>query len=174
MPQQTQADSADGDTLAAIIHRNIETLEDRRRAREGNAGFHTRAVERITRFIGSMTFVTLNLALVVGWAVFNSGLIPGRKPEPLDLATVVGVEAIFLSTFVLISQNNAAEVAEKRAKLNLQINLLAEHEITRLLQLNEAIARKLGVDMADHPELDELQREVSPEAVLMKIEESAQ
>jgi uncharacterized membrane protein len=69
----------------------------------------------------------------------NLNVIPGVRPfDPtfVSLATWASVEAIFLSTFVLISQNHAAAAADKRADLDLQISLLAEHEITKPVQLN--------------------------------------
>ena len=93
-------------------------------------------------------------------------------PTFVILATEASVEAIFLSTFVLISQNRATATADKRADLDLQINLLAEHEITRLLNMTSLIAEKLGIELSTHAaELEELQRDVAPEAVLDKIED---
>lgn len=88
------------------------------------------------------------------------------------LATVASVEAIFLSTFILISQNRASAAADLRADLDLQIGLLAEHEVTRLIQLTTQIAQRLGIPEAESPELKELERSVAPEAVLERIEES--
>jgi uncharacterized membrane protein len=88
------------------------------------------------------------------------------------LATAASVEAIFLSTFVLISQNRSAAAADRRADLDLQINLLAEHEITRLISLTSQIAEKLGVSEVDRVELAELERDVAPEAVLDSLEDS--
>jgi uncharacterized membrane protein len=80
------------------------------------------------------------------------------------------VEAIFLSTFVLISQNRMAAVADKRADLDLQISLLAEHEITKVATLVTAIAGRMGVQTEVDEELDEIQQDVAPEAVLDEIE----
>ena len=80
------------------------------------------------------------------------------------------MEALFLSTFVLISQNRAAAAADRRAELDVQINLLSEHEITRLLQLTVAIAEKLQVKEAEDPSLTELEEHVAPEKVLDRIE----
>ena len=80
-----------------------------------------------------MRFVYLHLALFGGWIIVNLGLIPGLRPfDPsfVVLAMVASVEAIFLSTFVLISQNRMAAAADRRADLDLQVSLLAEHEIT--------------------------------------------
>jgi uncharacterized membrane protein len=82
------------------------------------------------------------------------------------------VEAIFLSTFVLISQNRMAAAADKRADLDLQISLLAEHEVTKLTTLVTEIAERLGVTTKVSGELDEVQQDVAPEAVLDEIEKS--
>ena len=86
------------------------------------------------------------------------------------LATEASVEAIFLSTFVLISQNRSSAAADKRADLDLHINLLAEHELTKLAELVVAIAERLDVRLAQTPEMQEIQRDVAPEAVLDEIE----
>lgn len=83
------------------------------------------------------------------------------------------VEAIFLSTFVLISQNRMAARAEQRADLDLQVSLLAEHEVTRLIALVTAMARKMGIDEAADPELAELAQDVAPERVLDQMEADA-
>jgi uncharacterized membrane protein len=86
------------------------------------------------------------------------------------LAMMASVEAIFLSTFVLISQNRMSAAADKRADLDLQISLLAEHEVTKLVTLVSAIADRMGVVTKVDAELDEIKRDVAPEAVLDKIE----
>jgi uncharacterized membrane protein len=86
------------------------------------------------------------------------------------LAMIASVEAIFLSTFVLISQNRMAAAADKRADLDLQVSLLAEHEITRLATLISGIADRLGVRTEADAELDEITQDVAPEAVLDEIE----
>jgi uncharacterized membrane protein len=123
-----------------------------------------------------MTFVAVHAVLVAGWVAINVGLTPLR---PFDarfviLATVASVEAIFLSTFILISQNRSAIAADQRADLDLQISLLAEHEITHLIKLTARIAERLGIEEARNPELRELQRTVAPEAVLERIEETSE
>jgi uncharacterized membrane protein len=86
---------------------------------------------------------------------------------------MASVEAIFLSTFVLISQNRMSAAADKRADLDLQISLLAEHEITKLTALVSAIADRVGVEVKGDDELDEVKQDVSPEAVLDEIEEAS-
>ncbi|MGO4524830.1 DUF1003 domain-containing protein [Microvirga sp. 2MCAF35] len=122
-----------------------------------------------------MAFVYVNLALVASWVAINPRLVPGIPvfdPTFVILAAFASVEAIFLSTFVLISQNRAAAEADRRAELDLQTNLLSEHEITRLLALTRAIAAHLGIKEANDPELEELERHVAPEKVLDRLTES--
>ena len=109
------------------------------------------------------------------WVAVNAGLVPSVPrfdPTFVILATVASLEAIFLPTFVLISQNRAAKAADRRADLDLQINLLTEHEVTRLLALTSAIADRLSVEASRDPALQELQRDVAPEAVLDTLEKT--
>jgi uncharacterized membrane protein len=158
--------------LASVLERNIEALAQRRRREERLASREERLAEAITRFAGSMAFVYLHLALVGAWVAVNLGLVPGVArfdPTFVIMATWASVEAIFLSTFVLISQNRSARAAASRADLDLQISLLAEHEVTRLLTLMKGVADRLGVIEAEDPELPELERDVAPEAVLDEL-----
>jgi uncharacterized membrane protein len=161
--------------LAGALTRNIEALAERRRRDEGEATTEDRLAGLITRFAGSMAFVYLHAALVVVWVLINTGLSPIRAFDPtlVILATVASVEAIFISTFILISQNRAQAAADRRADLDLQISLLSEHEVTHLIKLVSEIARKLGIEEAGNPELEELKRTVAPEAVLERLESTA-
>jgi uncharacterized membrane protein len=81
----------------------------------------------------------------------------------------VSLEAIFLSTFVLISQNRQGEETERRADLDLHIGLLTEHELTRVLQMLEAIKDKMGIVDHANSELADLEMETKPEDVLAEI-----
>jgi uncharacterized protein DUF1003 len=80
------------------------------------------------------------------------------------------IEAIFLSTFVLIAQNRMATAADKRADLDLQISLLTEHEITKLTTLVSNIAEKFGVSTHREQEIAEIQQDIAPKAILEEIE----
>jgi uncharacterized membrane protein len=82
---------------------------------------------------------------------------------------IVSLEAIFLSTFVLISQNRLSEETERRADLDLQFGLLTEHELTRVLQMLDAIQDKLGIIDHESSELADLEMETKPEDVLAEI-----
>ena len=120
-----------------------------------------------------MRFVYVHLVLYGAWIVVNLGVVPGIPkfdPSFVVLAMVASVEAIFLSTFVLISQNRMAAAADKRADLDLHISLLTEHELTKLVELVTALAAKAGVRADADPEIAEIRKDVAPEAVLDEIE----
>jgi uncharacterized membrane protein len=111
------------------------------------------ASDAITKFAGSFLFLLLHAFFVSGWTFINSGLIPGLKPfDPFPfgiLSVVVSSEAVFLTIFVLISQNRMARQAEKRAHLDLQVGMLAEQELTTLLQMQQKICQHLGVSVIE-------------------------
>jgi uncharacterized membrane protein len=159
--------------LAQVVERNIEALLRHRREQEGSRSPRDRLADGITRFTGSMPFVYIHLVIFGLWIVINLGWLPGVPrfdPTFVVLAMVASVEAIFLSTFVLITQNRMAAMAEKRAELDLQISLLAEHEVTRLITLVTAMAERMGVEAARDPELAELSQDVAPEKVMEQME----
>jgi uncharacterized membrane protein len=144
-------------------------MEERRARETSEASLSERVSDRVTRFAGSMTFVVVHAVAYGLWLAVNLGAVPGVKPfDPsfVVLAMEASVEAIFLSTFVLISQNRMMGAAAQQSDLDLQINLLAEHELTRLIMLVDAIATKIGVDVVDREELREIEKDVSPETVL--------
>ena len=164
-----------GEGMARVVERNIRALLDHRKEEESKKRPQDRMADAITRFTGSMTFVCLHVILFGLWIVINLGwlpIVPAFDDTFVVLAMVASVEAIFLSTFVLISQNRMAALAEKRAELDLQVSLLSEHEVTRLITLTSAIAAKLGIDAAYDPELAELSQDVAPEKVLRQMEKS--
>ena len=161
------------DGLAPTLDRNIASLRQRRQREQQRATWQERLADAITRFTGSMTFVFIHLIVFGFWIIANAGFVPGVRPWDPDfvmLAMVASVEAIFLSTFVLISQNRMAAVADKRADLDLQISLLAEHELTKVATLLAEIAKREGIGAAADKELEEVQREISPNAVLDRLE----
>ncbi|HEX8360417.1 MAG TPA: DUF1003 domain-containing protein [Longimicrobium sp.] len=159
--------------MVGVVDRNIVAILQRRRDDERRKSAQDRVADRVTRFTGSMLFVYLHLAMFGAWIVINLGWtpVPAWDPSFVVLAMIASVEAIFLSTFVLISQNRMQALADKRADLDLQVSLLAEHEITQLITLVTEIARKMEVDAAHDPELRELAQDVAPEKVLDHMEE---
>jgi uncharacterized membrane protein len=159
-----------------VLARNIDGLLATRREEERRRTAQERISDAITRFTGSLKFVYIH-ALVFGtWVVWNLGWVPGLVPFDASfviLAMTASVEAIFLSTFVLISQNRMQALADKRAELDLQVSLLAEHEVTQLMTLLDTVARHLGIDAPAGTDVEEVKRDVDPRAVLHAIERKA-
>ena len=158
--------------LNSVLRRNIDALQRERQEEERSAGLQDRIAATISRFAGSMAFVYVHLVVIGLWVANSLGLTPGIPafdPTFVTLATFASVEAIFLSTFILIAQNRAAILADRRSDLDLQISLLTEHELTRALDLCKGIAGKLGIN-AD-PTIEELTRDVAPERVLQEIQQ---
>jgi uncharacterized membrane protein len=140
----TTDDRVDEGELSSALRNNIEALRERREQEKRSASREEKLADAITAFTGSMRFVYLHLVVYGDWIAWN--LIPGMPhfdPTFVILAMAASVEAIFLSTFVLISQNRAQAATDKRDDLDLHINLLAEHELTRLIEMISAIVRSL-------------------------------
>ena len=158
--------------MADIIEQNILCIA---RLREEAASAQTtqdRLADRITTFAGSMRFVYVHVVWFILWVLVNSGALGTRPFDPFPyglLTMVVSLEAIFLSTFVLVSQNRLAEVSERQAHLDLQIGLLTEHEVTRVLRMLDAIQDHLGIDNSRDMELAQLETETHPDEVLAEI-----
>lgn len=110
----------------------------------------------VSSSVGSIPFFIFHVYWFIAWVVLNSNFIPGIEPfdpYPYGLLTmVVSLEAIFLSIFILLSQNRAANIDRLREELDLQVNLIAEEEITKSLEILARISDKLGIKI-DDPEL---------------------
>ena len=159
--------------LSHVLERNIRTITRLRLQTVHERPLQDRLADAMTSFSGSMLFVYLHIFWFGAWLLVNTGRvgIPPFDPFPYGLLTmIVSLEAIFLSTFVLISQNRFSDEADRRAELDLQIGLLAEHELTRVLQMLDAIQDKLGVENDADSELADLEMETRPEDVLTEID----
>ena len=157
--------------MATVVDRNIRALLEHHLAEERRKPWPERLADAVTRFTGSMTFVFIHLVLFGSWIITNLPSVPLPKFDPtfVVLAMFASVEAIFLSTFVLISQNRMAALQNKRADLDLQISLLAEHEVTQVVTLVRRIAQQMNISEAENPELPELERDVATEKVLQRM-----
>src|SRR5882757_6636942 len=130
------------ETIANVIRENIETIARMEEEFKRKRTFSDRVADRIGDFSGSMTFVVVHAFAFAVWIGLNLGLVPGIRPWDkfpfMLLGLVVSLEAIFLSTFVLIKQSRMSRRADERAHLDLQINLLSEREMTLVLQMLQA------------------------------------
>jgi uncharacterized membrane protein len=171
-PDLTENREKDNPALSKVIERNIRTIIHLRTKAARERGMQSRIADIITSFSGRMIFVYLHILWFGIWILLNTGKFGVRvfDPFPYGLLTmVVSLEAIFLSTFVLISQNRLSEESERRADLDLHIGLLTEHELTRVLQMLDVIQDKLGIVDHENSDLADLEMETKPEDVLAEI-----
>ena len=168
-----------------IIRKNISAISDMQRRDVAARKPQERISDSITRFSGSTLFVFLHVIWFGLWILLNIGLvhlphISEFDPFPFGLLTmIVSLEAIFLSTFVLISQNRMSALSEKRAELDLQVNMLAEQKAAKTLELLEHIAQQLDAvydrfDYKTDPEIQALKVSPEPHEVLKVMEDAVE
>jgi len=136
--------------LTRPAQENIETVARLEEECADRRTFSERIGDAIADFTGSMRFIWAHLILFVVWFCINLRLVPGVAafdPYPFVLLTlIVSAEAVIISTFVLMKQNRMSRRADQRDHLNLQIDLLAEKEITKMLQMQRLVCARLGIE----------------------------
>jgi uncharacterized membrane protein len=137
--------------------------------------FVIRAADQLTSYFGSLEFLFANGLLFVIWIVVNSGKVPGFVPfDPYPftfLIMLVSLEAIFLTTIVLMSQNRQSFITSLRDELDMQVNILTEREITKALELLIALHRQLDLDEINDPELVSMLKATNISYIERKLEE---
>ena len=130
--------------------------------------------DKVTDFTGSVAFLVINGIWFVVWIFMNLNLIPSIKafdPFPFALLTmIVSLEAIFLSIFVLISQNRQSKIADLRQEIDLQINMISEEEITKMMQMIGAIYKSLEHKSAKDPEIEEMMKPLNIDEIEKRLE----
>lgn len=161
-------------TVDELTEHNVVTVSRLEEAAQEQRTRGDQIADTITTFCGSIAFVWVHVIWFGGWIGLNV-LLPKKlhfDPYPFSFLTlVVSLEAIFLSTFILISQNRDAAIADRRNNLDLQVNLLAEQENTKMMEMLEAIARKVGADIKGDPSLNVLKAAKDPEKLIEQIDE---
>ncbi len=156
-----------------LTRENVQSMRRVEEAALANRSRADRMAAFIATFCGSMPFVWLHVLAFACWIGLNSW--PGLAhwdPYPFTFLTlVVSLEAIFLSSFILISQNYELRVSDRRNQLDLQINLLTEQENTKMIQMLERIAKKVGADTVD-PDIRILKETTHPEKLIAQIEQA--
>jgi uncharacterized membrane protein len=136
--------------------------------------FSIKIADWLTSYFGSMSFLIINVTAFVLWILINTGRIPGLPifdPYPhILLTTAVSLEAIVLAIIVLISQNRENQINTLREELQLQVELITEKEITKILQLLNELLKKKGVKITD-TELEEMLKQVDTSYIERKLEE---
>lgn len=154
--------------IDSIVRQEEEALERRSRPE--------RFADAVGVFAGSLFFVMLHLVLVIAWLLVNSGKIHGARsfdPYPFSLlGVIVAIEAVILSSFILMRQNRMMRRGERRDHLNLQIDLLSEKEITKVLQMVRAICGQMGLhNITADKEIHELSQTTSIESLSQTLED---
>jgi uncharacterized membrane protein len=168
-----------------IVRKNTAAIVEMQRKVTEARTLGGRIADGITDFTGSMAFVYVHIVWFGVWVLLNVGLIHLPRISEFDkfpfslLTMIVSLEAIFLSTFVLISQNRLACASEKRAELDLQVNLLAEQKATKVLEMLDQLAHQLDnmsnrSNLKTDPELEALKVSPEPQEVLQVIEETVE
>ena len=125
--------------------------------------------DKVTKSAGSPAFIILHIFWFGGWIIINKGFVPGIRPfDPFPfsfLTLVVSLEAIFLTLLVLMSQKRMTKEADKRAHLDLQVNMLAEQEGTMILRMLQRIGQHLGLEK----EMDEAVQELAKKTDVHEI-----
>jgi uncharacterized membrane protein len=154
--------------IDSIVKQEEEALEQRSAIE--------RLADSVGSFVGSLRFVVLHLMLVTAWLLVNSRRISGARPfDPWPfslLGVIVAVEAVILSSFILMRQNRMMRRGERRDHLNLQVDLLAEKEITTLLQMVSAICGHIGLhSIVADKDIRELSKNTSIESLSQTLED---
>lgn len=160
------------------VGHTIETIARLHTRAEQQVDPHQRAVETVTSLLGRPVFLHLVLVLVIAWVLFN-GLAPRLGWRQMDappfywLQGAVGLGALLMTIIVLTTQNRQGQLAERRAQLDLQINLLTEQKVTKVIELVEELRRDLPSvrDRLD-PEAEAMTEAADPHAVLTALEVS--
>ena len=156
-------------TLAKELKSNVEKVVEIEEAQKQNRTGGEKISVLIADFCGSMVFVWVHVVWFGSWVLLNSVFSFNFDPFPYTFLTlVVSLEAIFLSTFILISQNHETKLTERRNHLDLQINILTEQENTKMLEMLQLIAEKVGVAL-DDPEAAALLEKMEPEQLVEQI-----
>ena len=162
-------------TLQPTAKKNVETIGQveqqllRQRSRMERVG------EGIARLFGSLYFVVAHALFISAWVLLNTGVIPRVSPfDPYPfafLSTVVGVEFILLTTFVLMNQKHQIRRTEQWAHLHLQLSMLTEQEVTKNMQMLHLICQHLRLKQPaeDHQEVKELTQATPVTALVNEI-----
>ena len=161
--------------VAEVTRANVRAMRELDDLENGKRGFADRVADLVARACGHIGFVLTHFVALVAWVSWNT-LAPRDvriDPFPFTFLTMwASVEAIFLSSFVLISQNYQMRIADRRNQLDLQINLLAEQENSKMLRLLEGIAKRVGALENDDPEVGVLVQATRPKELARQIDEA--
>jgi uncharacterized membrane protein len=150
------------DSLPSFISENMQAIIGAEQAANRRRSRSEAIYEFVGNSIGTLNFVAFQLIGVILWVVINAGLIPPVRPfDPFPfpiLTQIIASEAVIMTAFVLMKQNRMSKLADRRAHLNLQINLLIERETTKIIGMLLEIGTRFDIQ---HKVFDEESRQLS-------------
>ena len=165
------------DALPDHVSQQVETIASLHARGESDVSVHQRTVEKVTAFLGRPLFLSFVLGIVALWVLLNllmhrSGITAIDAPPFFWLQGIVGLGALLLTIVVLITQNRQARLAERRAQLDLQVTLLSEQKIAKVIALMEELRRDIpSVRNRHDPEAEAMSEAADAHAVLNALEE---
>lgn len=170
-----RADTPRMNDAEEISPANVEEIVRLEQRYKLKMGWSDQLASLITAFTGSMLFVAIHVVWIGAWVFVNLRPfgMPAFDPYPFGLLTMIGsLEAIFLSTFVLISQNRQMQQADRRAKVNLQVSLIAEQEVTKLIGMVAELQDFVGMHGSNDPQVRRMLRSTHVSTVAEAIDEA--
>jgi uncharacterized membrane protein len=168
------ADAQTHEQASEITRRNVRTVRELEHLAVADPSFADRTAAFVARFAGTIHFVWIHAVLFGAWILVNSlPRLPHWDPYPFTFLTMwASMESIFIASFILIAQNYAMRLSERRAQLDLQVNLLAEQETTKTLQMLEGIAKAVGAQYGKDPEVAALAEATRLDKLARQIDET--
>lgn len=158
--------------LVEVLEENIRTIFKIRQESQQQSSFEQKLSDKITNTVGHISFLYGHMAGILLYVLVNTGLL-GIKPfDPYPFNLLIGIitiEVLFISTFILITQNRARDEADQRADLDLQMSLLNQYELSHALKMLDEIQDKLGIENDEDIELKKMQQHISPTDVLIEM-----
>jgi uncharacterized membrane protein len=157
----------------SALDRNIETVHRMRQDADENRDRHQVFADKVASFLGRIINLYFHVVLYGGWLLYMLFISKNAETIFSSLAimgSVATIEALFFSIFILINQRRKHALERRNSDLHLQMSMLAEHEVTRLIRMTHQIASHMGLRLDEKGgELEELKKDIRPDQILEKI-----
>lgn len=161
-------------TFPGVLNASRRMIKSMKTKADAKRTISEKIADGIAKYSGSLTFLAFNIIWFLFWILINLGVIPGVKafdPYPFGLLTmIVSLEAIILATFVLIAQNRQDQVDDLREEVDLQVDIITEQELTKLLRILTIFLEKNGFDFKNDKELESMLKVTNMEKIETALE----
>jgi uncharacterized membrane protein len=163
-------------SVSELTRRNVETIAKMERASNDQRTFGECVADRFAAVVGSWPFIIGQTTLLLGWLALNLVAWSYQwDPYPFILLNLMlSFQAAYASPIIMMSQNRQARLADRRNRLDLQINLLAEQETTEILRLLRRLCEKEGIPLEGEPNVAAFEQATRPEHLVRQIERLAE